>query len=454
MDPTQYLWWLASRASGIVALGLDLGLRVRRPARCRRSPCAGRRSSARLLRLHEHVALAGLVAISVHGLTLLGDHWLKPGLTGIAVPFAMSYRPLFTAAGIVGGYLAAALGLSYYARRRIGAPAVAAAAPRHCGRVGARCRAHARRRKRRQHGLAARDRARERRPDRVPRARARAPGARPHREHAPDHAAPIDRRRTRTARPPARRTHTPRTHPGRTLRPPGRCAHSERTPHENTRHRCADRRRRPGRPTVRGDASPTRPRRADRDRRRREPPTVRPAPALQADPHRRAGPRVDLAAPRRLARRSRGRADHRRRRAQPERLRTRGDPDRRRHAALPPAADRHRQRPPAPGRAPARGRRARAAHRGGRRASARRPARRPAAPRDHRRRPDRPGGGVLGSRARAQRDRRRSRSDSARPRAPARARAVARGAAPPRDRRREARDGGRVGRARASVACA
>ncbi len=119
-DPTQLLWWLASRASGIVALGLIsisvlVGLlmstkSVRRPA-LKRS----------LLRLHEHVALAGLVAISVHGLTLLGDHWLKPGLTGITIPFALSYRPLFTAAGIVGGYLAAALGLSYYARRRIGA---------------------------------------------------------------------------------------------------------------------------------------------------------------------------------------------------------------------------------------------------------------------------------------------------------------------------------------------
>jgi len=32
----------------------------------------------------------------------------------------MSFRPVFTGLGIVGGYLAAALGLSYYVRRRIG----------------------------------------------------------------------------------------------------------------------------------------------------------------------------------------------------------------------------------------------------------------------------------------------------------------------------------------------
>ncbi len=119
VDPTQYVWWLASRASAIVALclisiavfiGLLMSTKSVRPP-LKRS----------LLRLHEHVALAGLVAIAVHGGTLLGDHWLKPGLAGITVPLAIGYRPGFVAAGIVGGYLAAALGLSYYARRRIGA---------------------------------------------------------------------------------------------------------------------------------------------------------------------------------------------------------------------------------------------------------------------------------------------------------------------------------------------
>lgn len=119
-DPTHYIWWLASRASGIVALGLVtasvlMGLAM--AGRLARKP-ASRRD---LLRLHEHVALAGLVAIAVHGITLLGDHWLNPGVTGITVPFAMAYRPLFTGLGILGGYLAAALGLSFYLRRRIGA---------------------------------------------------------------------------------------------------------------------------------------------------------------------------------------------------------------------------------------------------------------------------------------------------------------------------------------------
>ncbi len=118
-DPTPYLWWLVSRASGIVALGLVtlavlLGLTM--STRLLRRPGVGRT----LVGLHEHVALAGLGAIAAHGLALLGDPWLHPGATGLTVPFAMSYRPLFTGLGILGGYLAALLGLSFYARRRIG----------------------------------------------------------------------------------------------------------------------------------------------------------------------------------------------------------------------------------------------------------------------------------------------------------------------------------------------
>ncbi|MFZ1154167.1 MAG: ferric reductase-like transmembrane domain-containing protein [Solirubrobacteraceae bacterium] len=118
-DPTPYLWWLVARASGIVALGLVtiavlLGLSM--STRLLRRPGVGRT----LMRLHEHVALVGLAAIAVHGLALLGDPWLRPGLSGVTIPFAMTYRPVFTGLGILAGYLAALLGLSFYARRRIG----------------------------------------------------------------------------------------------------------------------------------------------------------------------------------------------------------------------------------------------------------------------------------------------------------------------------------------------
>jgi sulfoxide reductase heme-binding subunit YedZ len=76
--------------------------------------------SRTLMALHQHAALAGLAAIGVHGLALLADPRLAPGPAGLAVPFAMGYRPAFTGLGMVAAYLAALLGLSFYARRRVG----------------------------------------------------------------------------------------------------------------------------------------------------------------------------------------------------------------------------------------------------------------------------------------------------------------------------------------------
>ncbi len=119
-NPLDYGWWLASRSAGVVALlavsiSVIVGLMManglpKRPG-----------AKKRLLAAHESTALAGLVAIAVHGVTLLGDAWLNPTLSQIAIPFTMDYRPVFTGLGIIGGWLAALLGLSFYLRRHIGA---------------------------------------------------------------------------------------------------------------------------------------------------------------------------------------------------------------------------------------------------------------------------------------------------------------------------------------------
>ena len=116
---SQHAWWLAGRASGVVALALvtlSVGIGLTMSARLMRRPGLARRLTA----VHEQAALTGLVAIAVHGLTLLGDPWLHPGLSGITVPFVSAYRPFWTGLGIVGGWLAAVLGLTFYARRWIG----------------------------------------------------------------------------------------------------------------------------------------------------------------------------------------------------------------------------------------------------------------------------------------------------------------------------------------------
>lgn len=113
-------WWIASRASGIVALVLvtvSVGLGLTMAGKPVRSPGFTRALRA----IHEQSALAALVAIAVHGFALLADPWLKPGLTGVAVPFALGLHTFWTGLGVIAAYLAALLGLSFYLRRRLGA---------------------------------------------------------------------------------------------------------------------------------------------------------------------------------------------------------------------------------------------------------------------------------------------------------------------------------------------
>ena len=119
LDPARYGWWLTSRAAAIAALVLmaasvTIGLLMA-------TKILGRPRLTKLLAgLHEHLAIASLVAIAVHGLALLGDQWLRPSPGDLLVPFAIGYRPVWTGLGIIGGYVTAVLSLSFYARRRFG----------------------------------------------------------------------------------------------------------------------------------------------------------------------------------------------------------------------------------------------------------------------------------------------------------------------------------------------
>lgn len=120
VDATEYTWWLVSRAAGVTSFALAsvaviLGLVM--AGRLAAKPGMARKLKA----VHEHAALGSLVALAIHGLALLGDGWLSPGLTGVLVPFALDYRPLATGIGILAGYGMALLGLTFYVRRRIGA---------------------------------------------------------------------------------------------------------------------------------------------------------------------------------------------------------------------------------------------------------------------------------------------------------------------------------------------
>lgn len=119
-DPT---FWIASRAAGVAALllltcsvilGLTLGGRLAGPG------ARGFFRASNLKRLHERSAQAGLALIGLHGLLLLGDDWLHPTLSQLAIPFALEHRPVFTGLGVIAGYGMLLFGLSYYARDSIG----------------------------------------------------------------------------------------------------------------------------------------------------------------------------------------------------------------------------------------------------------------------------------------------------------------------------------------------
>jgi methionine sulfoxide reductase heme-binding subunit len=118
MSAAHHLFWITSRAAGGAALLLSsasvlLGLMM---SSSRRQP--NRRD---LRTLHEALSMTALAMVGLHGLSLLGDAYLNPGIAGILIPFAGGYRPLWTGLGILAGYGLALLGVSYYFRDRIGA---------------------------------------------------------------------------------------------------------------------------------------------------------------------------------------------------------------------------------------------------------------------------------------------------------------------------------------------
>ncbi len=118
IDPTPHLFWITSRAAGVAALVLaslavSLGLLM--------STKLLRGRAADLRVTHEILSLSTMAAIVVHAVTLLGDKFLHPSVADIAVPFASSYKTAWMSLGIVGGWSMVLLGVSYYARRTIGA---------------------------------------------------------------------------------------------------------------------------------------------------------------------------------------------------------------------------------------------------------------------------------------------------------------------------------------------
>ena len=113
----DHLFWITSRAAGTAALlfssaavgfGLTMALKLFR----------GKGPDLRVT--HEALSLATMVAIVIHAVSLLGDSFLKPSVADIAIPFVSGYKEPWMSIGILAGWAMLILGLSYYARQRIG----------------------------------------------------------------------------------------------------------------------------------------------------------------------------------------------------------------------------------------------------------------------------------------------------------------------------------------------
>jgi methionine sulfoxide reductase heme-binding subunit len=117
-DPTPHLFWITSRAAGFAALVLaslavSLGLLM--------STKLMKGRAADLRATHEILSLSTIVAIVVHAGALLGDKFLHPSVADITIPFLSGYKSGWMTVGIVSGWSTILLGLSYYARRVVGA---------------------------------------------------------------------------------------------------------------------------------------------------------------------------------------------------------------------------------------------------------------------------------------------------------------------------------------------
>ena len=118
-DAGPQIFWLASRALGIVAivlLSVSVSLGLAMSGRLLRRPGL----PAQLKRYHEASTLVTLALIAAHGGVLLLDDYLRPSLAGVTLPFALGYRPFWTGLGVIGGWLALILAGSFYVRRWIG----------------------------------------------------------------------------------------------------------------------------------------------------------------------------------------------------------------------------------------------------------------------------------------------------------------------------------------------
>lgn len=115
-DPT---FWLLARSAGLAAY-VVLTLSVLAGLLLKAKPFA-RLRPATALEIHRTLALTGLGALALHGLSLILDSTVKVSLAALVLPGMVAYRPVAVAAGVLGAWLFVMITASFWLRRRIGA---------------------------------------------------------------------------------------------------------------------------------------------------------------------------------------------------------------------------------------------------------------------------------------------------------------------------------------------
>ncbi len=96
-DPT---FWIATRAAGLAAYGLLTCSVVAGPVLESR-PFGTRLKVATVTDVHRFLALLGLGALALHGTALTLDTAVPLRWTALFIPGQASYRPVWTAVGVV-----------------------------------------------------------------------------------------------------------------------------------------------------------------------------------------------------------------------------------------------------------------------------------------------------------------------------------------------------------------
>jgi len=118
-DPT---FWIIARASGLVAYGL-LTASVLLGIVLKGRPFGRSVKPAAITDVHRFTAVLGLIAIAIHGTSLVLDRTISITPLALLVPGLIPYRPLWTSLGVVAAEAMLLVYVSFSQRKRIGARA-------------------------------------------------------------------------------------------------------------------------------------------------------------------------------------------------------------------------------------------------------------------------------------------------------------------------------------------